>query len=81
MKEKRDSIVTKKMYAFAFTAPFLFSVGGMIIVLFTMQNSPQRIRNITLIIVTFLGLLLAVGSIFLIQLRINKKITEQQKED
>ncbi|MHA1952583.1 MAG: hypothetical protein ACXAAM_03850 [Candidatus Heimdallarchaeaceae archaeon] len=78
--EEKDPIVTKKMLAFALTAPFLFSVGGMVIALFSTQNSPQKIRNIALIVATFLGLFVAIGSIFLIQKRINKKISEQQKE-
>ena len=78
--EKKSPIVTKKMYAFALTAPFLFSVGGMIIALFSTQNSPQQIRNIALIVATFLGLFVAIGSIFLIQKRINKKIPKQKKE-
>ncbi|MCG3225792.1 MAG: hypothetical protein H7645_02655 [Candidatus Heimdallarchaeota archaeon] len=78
--EEKDPIVTKKMLAFALTAPFLFSVGGMIIALFSSQNSPQKIRNIALIVATFLGLFVSIGSIFLIQKRINKKISKQQKE-
>ncbi|MCG3220854.1 MAG: hypothetical protein H7641_05685 [Candidatus Heimdallarchaeota archaeon] len=78
--EEKDPIVTKKMLAFALTAPFLFSVGGMIIALFSTQNSPPKIRNIALIVATFLGLFVAIGSIFLIQMRINKKISKQQKE-
>ncbi len=78
--EEKDPIVTKKMLAFALTAPFLFSVGGMIIALFSTQNSPQKIRNMALIVATFLGLFVSIGSIFLIQKRINKKISKQQKE-
>ena len=78
--EKKDPIVTKKMLVFALTAPFLFSVGGMIIALFSTQNSPSNVRNIALIVATFLGLFAAIGSIFLIQMRINKKISKQEKE-
>ncbi len=78
--EKKESVVTKKMIAFALTAPFIFSVGGMVIALFSTQNSPPKIRNIALIVATFLGLFVAIGSIFLIQRRINKKIANLQEE-
>ncbi len=72
MSEEKQSIVSKKMLAFGFTAPFLFSVGGMIIAYFATTNSPQRIRMIALIVATFLGLITAIGSIFLVQRYINK---------
>jgi hypothetical protein len=78
--EDKKPIVTKKMIAFGLTAPFIFSVGGMIIALFSTQNSPRNIRNIALIVATFLGLFVAIGSIFLVQRRINRKIADQQKE-
>jgi hypothetical protein len=77
---KKESVVTKKMIAFALTAPFIFSVGGMVIALFSTQNSPQHIRNIALIVATFVGLFVAIGSIFLIQRHINKKIAHLQEE-
>ena len=72
MSEEKQSMVTKKMLAFGFTAPFIFSIGGMVIAYFATTNSSQNIRMIALIIATFLGLLTAIGSIFLIQRRINK---------
>jgi len=72
MSEEKQSIVTKKMLAFGFTAPFLFSVGGMIIAYFATTNSSQKVRMIALIVATFLGLFTAIGSIFLIQRHINK---------
>ena len=78
--EKKESVVTKKMIAFALTAPFIFSVGGMVIALFSTQDSPQKIRNIALIVATFLGLFVAIGSIFIIQRHINKKIANLQEE-
>ena len=78
---KKESVVTKKMIAFGFTAPFIFSVGGMIIAFFSTQNSSTMIRNIALIIATFLGLFVAIGFIFLIQRRINKKIASLEEEN
>ena len=76
---KKETIVTKKMLAFAFTAPFIFSGWGMVIAYFSTQNSPEKIRNIALIVATFLGLFIAIGSIFIIQRRINKKISGDRK--
>ena len=73
MSEEKQSIITKKMLAFGFTAPFLFSVGGMVIAYFATTNSPPKIRMIALIVATFLGLFTAIGSIFLVQRYINKK--------
>ena len=72
MSEEKQSPVTKKMLAFGFIAPFLFSAGGMAIAYFATTNSSQKVRMIALIVATFLGLLTAIGSIFLIQKRINK---------
>ena len=72
MSKEKQSVVTKKMLAFGFTAPFLFSVGGMVIAYFATTNSPQNIRMIARIVATFLGLFIAIGSIFLIQKHINK---------
>ena len=72
MSKEKQAVVTKKMLAFGFTAPFLFSIGGMVIAYFATTNSPQNIRMIALIVATFLGLFTAIGSIFLIQKHINK---------
>jgi len=72
MSEEKRSMVTKKMLAFGFAAPFIFSIGGMVIAYFATTNSSQNIRMIALIIATFFGLFTAIGSIFLIQRRINK---------
>ena len=66
MSEEKQSLVTKKMLAFGFIAPFLFSIGGMVIAYFSTMNSSQNVRMIALIVATFLGLLTAIGSIFLI---------------
>ena len=73
MSKVKQSAVTKKMLAFGFTSPFLFSIGGMVIAYFATTNSNPNVRIIALIVATFLGLLTAIGSIFLIQRYINKK--------
>ena len=81
MGEEKQTIVTKKMMAFALIAPFLFCGIGMLIAYFTTINKPQNIQKIALIIATFLGLFIAISSIFLIQIFINKKIKRlNQKE-
>jgi hypothetical protein len=81
MTEEKKPVVTKTMLAFALISPFLFSVGGMVIVLFATQNAPSNIRSIALIVVTFAGLFIAIGSIFIIQRRINKKLAQNEKSD
>jgi nitrate reductase gamma subunit len=78
MAEEKKPVVTNVMLVFALVSPFLFSVGGMIIVLFATQNSPSNVRSIALIIVTFLGLFIAIGSIFLIQRRIKRKLVKNE---
>ncbi|MCG3215181.1 MAG: hypothetical protein KAS63_00545 [Candidatus Heimdallarchaeota archaeon] len=74
MSEEKQSVITKRMLAFAFIAPFLFSGIGMVIAYFSTMNSMQNIRMIALIVATFLGLITAIGCIFLIQRQINKKL-------
>jgi hypothetical protein len=72
--EKKPPIITNKILALGFTAPFIFSIGGMAIAYFATQNSTGNIRNIALIIATFVGLFIAIGVIFLMQWHINRKI-------
>ena len=77
MSEKESPIVTKKMLALGFTAPFIFSIGGMVIAYFATVNASSKIRSISLIIATFLGLFIAIGVIFLMQWYINRKIAKK----
>jgi len=77
MSEKESPVVTKKMLALGFTAPFIFSVGGMAIVYFATKNLSSKIRSISLIVATFLGLLISIGIIFLMQWYINRKIKQK----
>lgn len=79
MSEKETPIVTKKMLALGFTAPFIFSIGGILIAFYATQNVSEKIRNISLIVATFLGLFISIGVIFLIQWRINKKIAKKDQ--
>ena len=72
--EKNPPIITNKILALGFTAPFIFSVGGMVIAYFATQNSPENIRNIALIVATFVGLFISIGVIFLMQWHINRKV-------
>lgn len=74
MSEKESPIVTKKMLALGFTAPFIFSIGGMGIAYLATKNLSSKIRSISLIVATFLGLLLSIVIIFLMQWYINRKI-------
>ena len=62
------------MLAFGFIAPFLFSIGGMVIAYLIAKNWSTKNRSIALIVATFIGLFVAIGSIFLIQRRINVKL-------
>jgi hypothetical protein len=77
MSENESPVVTKKMLALGFTAPFIFSIGGMVIAYFATSNASSKIRSISLIIATFLGLLIAIGVIFLMQWYINRKIAKK----
>ena len=74
MSDKESPVVTKKMLALGFTAPFIFSIGGMGIAYLATKNLSSKIRSISLIVATFLGLLLSIGIIFLMQWYINRKI-------
>ena len=78
MSEKESHVVSIRMLALGFTAPFIFSIGGMVIAFYATANAPAKIRNISLIIATFLGLFISIGVIFLMQWRINKKIAKEQ---
>ncbi len=77
MSEKESPVVTKKMLALGFASPFVFSVGGMVIAYFATQNLSSKIRSISLIVATFLGLLISIGIIFLMQWYINRKIKQK----
>ncbi len=80
-KKKLDSsIVSKKMLAIAFMAPFVLSISFMAIAYFTTLNATDIIQTISLVVATFLGLGLSIGIIFLMQRRINKKLDESDKE-
>ncbi len=76
MEEDKPPIITKKILALGFTAPFLFSVLGMIIAYFATRTLSERIRNISLIVATFVGLFVSIGLIFLMQWHINRKIAK-----
>jgi len=78
MEEEKAPIITKKMLALGFTAPFIFSIGGMVIAYFATQNSPENIRNIALIVATFVGLFISIGVIFLMQWYINRKVEKSK---
>ena len=77
MSEKESPVVTNKMLALGFTAPFIFSIGGMVIAYFATKNLSSKIRSISLIVATFLGLLISIGIIFLMQWYINRKIEQK----
>ncbi len=77
MSEKESPVVTKKMLALGFTAPFIFSIGGMLIAFYATKNASSTTRNISLIVATFVGLFVAIGVIFLMQWRINWKIAKK----
>lgn len=74
MTEEKKPIISKYMIAFALISPFLFSVSGMLIAYFATRNSSSVIQKIALIVATFVGLFLAIGSIFVLQKIVNKRI-------
>ena len=74
IEENNPPIITKKIIAMGFAAPFIFSVGGMVIAFFATQNLSEKIRNIALIVATFVGLFISIGVIFLMQWHINRKM-------
>ena len=80
-KVKKSPIITNKILALGFTAPFIFSIGGMVIAYFATQNSPENIRSIALIVATFVGLFISIGVIFLIQWHINRKIRKTEDQN
>ncbi len=74
-KKKLDSsVISKKMLAVAFTAPFVLSISFIAIAYFATLNATDIIQTISLVVATFLGLGLSIGIIFFMQKRINKKI-------
>ncbi|MCE7746913.1 MAG: hypothetical protein GPJ51_00835 [Candidatus Heimdallarchaeota archaeon] len=77
MSEKESPVVTKKMLFLGFASPFIFSIGGMAIAYFATKNLSSKIRSISLIVATFLGLLISIGVIFLMQWHINRKIEQK----
>ncbi len=80
-KRKLDnSVVSKKMFAIAFTAPFVLSISFMAIAYFATLNASDTVQTISLVVATFLGLGLSIGIIFLMQKIINKKLKESEKE-
>lgn len=74
MEEDKPPIITKKILVLGFTAPFIFSIGGMLIAYFATQHLSESTRNIALIIATFIGLSLSIGVIFLMQWNIKRKL-------
>ena len=74
IEEDNPPVITKKILAMGFAAPFIFSVGGMVIAFFATQNLSEKTRNIALIIATFVGLFISIGVIFLMQWYINRKV-------
>ena len=78
MEEEKPPIITKKILALGFTAPFIFSVGGMVIAFFATKNLPEKTRSIAMIVATFVGLFVSIGMIFLMQWHINRKIEKKE---
>lgn len=74
MEEKNPPIITKKILLLGFTAPFILGVGGMLIAYFATKNLSERIRAISMVVATFLGLSVSIGLIFLMQWYIKRKI-------
>ena len=80
-KRKLDStVISKKMLAIAFTAPFVLSISFMAIAFFATLNASDTVQTISLVVATFLGLGLSIGIIFFMQKRINKRLDESEKE-
>lgn len=78
MEEEQAPIITKKILAFGFTAPFIFSISGMVIAYFATKNLSEQTRNISLIIATFIGLFISIGVIFLMQWHIKRKMKKRE---
>ena len=81
MEESKPPIITKKILALGFAAPFILSIGGMAIAFIATKNLSEKTRNIALIIATFVGLFLSIGLIFLMQWHINRKIERINESD
>ena len=78
MEDTQPPVITKKILALGFTAPFIFSIGGMIIAFFATRNLSEKVRNIALIVATFVGLFMSIGVIFLMQWHINRKVEKTE---
>ncbi|MHA1199189.1 MAG: hypothetical protein ACTSQF_07550 [Candidatus Heimdallarchaeaceae archaeon] len=78
MEEDKPQVITKKILALGFTAPFIFSIGGMVIAFFATKNLPEKTRNIALIVATFIGLFVSIGVIILMQWHINRKVEKKE---
>jgi len=81
MEEDKPPVITKKILALGFTAPFIFSIGGMVIAYFSTRNLSEKIRNISLIVATFVGLFVSIAVIFLIQWHINRKVKKTENQE
>lgn len=77
--QKKSQIVSKRLIFLAMAAPFLFSIGFMLIAFLATLNASNFTQDISLIIATFVGLGSSIGFIFLLQKRINKRIATNQK--
>ncbi|MHA1222006.1 MAG: hypothetical protein ACTSSG_05795 [Candidatus Heimdallarchaeaceae archaeon] len=75
--KKEKNIVSKRILAVAFISPFLFSIGFMIVAYLATMNTTKIIRNISLIIATFVGIISSIGLIFFLQFKINKKMEKE----
>ena len=75
-----NSVISKKMLAVAFTAPFILSISFMAIAYFATLDASDLVQTISLVVATFLGLGLSIGVIFFMQKIINKKSKESEKE-
>ena len=74
MEEDKPPIITKRILILGFTAPFIFSIGGILVAYYATQHLSESTRNIALIVATFIGLLLSIGLIFLMQWNIKRKL-------
>ena len=79
-KNLDSSVISKKMIAIAFTAPFALSMSFMAIAFFATLNATDIVQTISLVVATFLGLGLSIGIIFFMQRKINKKLDGLEKE-
>lgn len=78
MEEDKPPIITKRILILGFTAPFIFSIGGILVAYYATQHLSESTRNIALIVATFIGLLLSIGLIFLMQWNIKRKLKKAE---